>query len=99
MCAGWRPQVNILRPDVRARACRNGGLATGSMQRRRRAKTVLARLKPLLNAPCFQGMEDEHRAAVAALLSKAYRVGKRDGYLSGWQSKPAVKAMRKPRAA
>lgn len=93
MCAGWRPQVSILRPEVRAKACRRGALACAAAMRRRRAKAVREQLAPLLNHRLFSDLDADGRAAVTALLGKAFRMGKQVGYQEGYraQSTPHLK--------
>lgn len=101
LCAGWKPQAVLMRPDVRARACRKGALAVAKIWRRRRAQAIQARLLPLLQSAVFQGAEPELKAAAAALLGKAYRLGKADGYQRGYKAKdtPRLKRQQKGKAA
>lgn len=101
LCAGWTPHTTLLRPDVRAKACRRGALACAAVLRRRRAKAVVARLQPLLGHRCLQDLDSEQRAAVAALLGKAFRLGKADGYQRGYHAKdmPHLKRAQKGQAA
>ena len=94
LCAGWRPQASILKPEVRARACRRGALACAAVQRRRRAKAMRERLRPLFDLPCFRGLEPEQLAAFMAVVARGYRIGKADGYQQGWHSKSTPRLKR-----
>lgn len=86
LCAGWTPQVSILRPEVRQKACRRGALACAAAMRRRRAKAVLERLRALLEHRALQDLDAEQRGAVSALIGKGYRLGKADGYQRGYRA-------------
>lgn len=93
--AGWRPQLSLLRPDVRKKACRNGALACAAMARRRRAKAIRERIASLLGHRVFEGLDAEQRAAVIALIGRGYRLGKADGYQRGWHAKDTPRLKRK----
>lgn len=99
LCAGWRPQAALLRPDVREKACRRGALATAAVMRRRRAAAVREQLAPLLKHRVFSDLDAEGRAAVAALLGKAFRIGKSVGYQEGYHAKDTPRLKRAQRSA
>jgi hypothetical protein len=101
LCAGWRPQAVLMRPDVRAKACRLGALATARVLRRKRAKHAVEHLKPLLTSRVCDDLTADQRAAVTTLLAKALRIGKAIGYQQGYHAKdtPRLKRAKKGQAA
>lgn len=99
LCAGWTPQAVLLRPDVRQKACRRGALACAAVLRRRRAKAVKVRLEPLLRHRCFADLDVEQIGAVSALIGKAYRLGKADGYQRGYRAQASPHLKREKGAA
>ncbi len=101
LCAGWKPHLALLRPEVRAVACTRGALAAAKVARRRRAKAVTAKVATLLTSRVLSDLDGEQRAAVTALIAKGFRLGEKVGYQRGWHAKdtPRLKRDRQKGAA
>lgn len=85
---GWQPwRTTLFRPEVRAKACRRGGLVSGKARHRQMVQRVKARIAPLLTHRWFQDLDAEAKAAVMVAVGKAFRLGEASGYQQGYRGK------------